>query len=235
MTQFLASVATETQARQVHAAGADIIDLKDPARGALGAVNITVAEQVVQALGSVATISATIGDLPLRVDEIEPAILAMSGAGVGIIKVGVFGEQISDQVLGLLGELADRKINIMLVFFAEFFHHNVHYRQIKQSGVKGVMLDTCEKGNGGLRDKLDDDVLAGFVSSAREAGLLCGLAGSLSHDDIADLLLLAPDYLGFRGALCKAYQRDQQLDMGEVSRIRGLIPERLHIDRAIHY
>ena len=33
-------------------------------------------------------------------------------------------------------------------------------------------------------------------------GLLTGLAGSLEAADVPRLLLLAPDYLGFRGALC---------------------------------
>jgi dihydroneopterin aldolase len=38
------------------------------------------------------------------------------------------------------------------------------------------------------------------------------------------LLLLAPDYLGFRGALCAGHDRKAGLDAGAVSLIRGLIP-----------
>jgi len=38
------------------------------------------------------------------------------------------------------------------------------------------------------------------------------------------LLLLAPDYLGFRGALCARHDRRAGLDPAALSLIRGLIP-----------
>jgi len=48
MTLMLASVASPAEAEAVWAGGADIIDLKDPANGALGALDATVAAGIVR-------------------------------------------------------------------------------------------------------------------------------------------------------------------------------------------
>ena len=48
MTGFLASVSSVEEARLVRSLGADVIDLKDPARGALGALD----EDSVRAIAS---------------------------------------------------------------------------------------------------------------------------------------------------------------------------------------
>ncbi|MBM2830561.1 MAG: hypothetical protein HW411_1351, partial [Gammaproteobacteria bacterium] len=41
---------------------------------------------------------------------------------------------------------------------------------------------------------------------------------------IEPLLQLNPDYLGFRGALCRKQQRQQAIDVMAVHRIRAMIP-----------
>ena len=92
-----------------------------------------------------------------------------------------------------------------------------------ESGFAGAMLDTARKGNGGLLAHKDIPELADFVDAAQAKGLLAGLAGSLEAPDIPRLLLLAPDILGFRGALC-AQDRSGSLDPAAIDEIRGLIP-----------
>jgi dihydroneopterin aldolase len=63
------------------------------------------------------------------------------------------------------------------------------------------------------------------VDRCRGAGLLVGLAGSLAREDIPPLLQIDPDYLGFRGALCRNGERRQQLDASAFMLIREAIPE----------
>ena len=113
----------------------------------------------------------------------------------------------------------------MLVFFAEFSPLDIDFQRLKHTGIAGVMLDTCEKASGNLREKLDDETLSEFVTDARQAGLITGLAGSLTREDIPPLLRVNPDYLGFRGALCKQHKRNMQIDRVKVAGIRKLIPE----------
>ena len=231
MTGFLASVSTMHEAELVRSLGADVIDLKNPDRGALGAVDLDTAQSIAAMIGNGATLSATIGDLPLYAADLETAIGRMHATGVDIIKVGVFDKTISRFVLNTLNVLARKNIRIVLVFFAEIFPDEPDFQRLKKTGITGVMLDTCEKAGGSLREKLDDGTLAEFVSNARRAGLISGLAGSLTREDIPPLLRLNPDYLGFRGALCKQNRRNTQIEAAKVSAIRKLIPDKISIKK----
>ena len=224
MTGFLASVSSFDEARLVRAIGADIIDLKNPNKGALGAVDADTVKSVVNGIGDKTALSATIGDMPFHGRELEPAVSKMHETGLDIIKVGVFAESLSRFALASLERLAGKNINIVLVFFAELFSGNIEYAQLEKRGIKGLMLDTCEKENGNLREKLDDKTLLEFVTNSKKAGLISGLAGSLTSEDIGPLLRLNPDYLGFRGALCKECRRNMQVDGAKVAEIRKLIP-----------
>ena len=225
MTGFLASVSSLHEAQLVRSLGADVIDLKDPARGALGALD----EDSVRAIASLpdknTMLSATIGDLPVYAAELETAVTGMHACGVDIVKVGVFDRTISPFMLSVLERLADRGIRIVLVFFAELYPPDIDFQRLRRGGITGVMLDTCEKANGNLRDKLDDGTLTEFVRKAEQAALMTGLAGSLTRKDIPPLLEINPDYLGFRGALCKRHRRTSEMDGAKVAEIRKLIPK----------
>ena len=47
----------------------------------------------------------------------------------------------------------------------------------------------------------------------------------IGYQDIASLLPLAPDYLGFRGALCAGARREQHLDLERIRTVRRAIGE----------
>ena len=225
MTGFLASVSSLHEAQLVRSLGADVIDLKDPARGALGALD----EDSVRAIASLpdknTMLSATIGDLPVYAAELETAVTGMHACGVDIVKVGVFDRTISPFMLSVLERLTGRGISIVLVFFAELYPPDIDFQRLRRGGITGVMLDTCEKADGNLRDKLDNGTLTEFVRKAEQAALMTGLAGSLTRKDIPPLLEINPDYLGFRGALCKRHRRTSEMDGAKVAEIRKLIPK----------
>src|SRR6266704_1089362 len=139
MTLFLASVTGAEEAQVALAHGADIVDLKDPAKGALGALS----EETVQAA---------------------------------------------------------------------------------VAGFAGALLDTAGKGGGRLLDHMDIPALREFVAACRSHGLLAGLAGSLETPDVPRLLLLQPDVLGFRTALCAGRVRTAPIEATAVDVVRELIP-----------
>jgi dihydroneopterin aldolase len=69
-------------------------------------------------------------------------------------------------------------------------------RLMGETGFAGLILNT---GNGrNLLSVLDITELAAFVDTARQHGLMIGLAGALEPPDIPRLLLLEPDILAFR-------------------------------------
>jgi dihydroneopterin aldolase len=63
-----------------------------------------------------------------------------------------------------------------------------------------------------------------FIGRCRNSGLMAGLAGSLEAPDVPRLLPLQPDYLGFRGSLCRGRVREGEIDAASVRLIRDLIP-----------
>ena len=225
MTGFLASVSSVDEARLVRSQGVDVIDLKDPNKGALGALDEDSVRSIAMLIDDGTTLSATIGDLPAYAAELETGVIKMHACGVDIVKVGVFDKSLSPFMLSALDRLTRRNIRIVLVFFAEFYPVDIDFRRLQDTGITGVMLDTSDKASGNLREKLDDGILAEFVDNAKLAGLIAGLAGSLTREDIPPLLRVNPDYLGFRGALCKQHKRNMQIDRVKVAGIRKLIPE----------
>jgi hypothetical protein len=86
-----------------------------------------------------------------------------------------------------------------------------------------VMADTADKLRGSLFDCVAPGDLQRFARSVREAGKLVGLAGALRTPHLAELQQLAPDFAGFRSAVCSS-NRSSALD---VQRVRALA-DRLH-------
>ena len=90
---FLASVMTAAEAEMAFRGGAGIIDCKDPASGALGALDAEAVRNIVAVIAGRVPVSATIGDLPAEADAMVSAAAAMSATGVDIVKIGFFGDQ----------------------------------------------------------------------------------------------------------------------------------------------
>ena len=90
MTGMLASVENLAEVRQVLESGVDIIDLKSPSDGSLGALPLETVTEIVQAIGGLRPLSATIGDLAMEPQQVFEAVEAMSGTGVDYVKIGLF-------------------------------------------------------------------------------------------------------------------------------------------------
>ncbi len=230
MTGMLASVSNLQEAKIALQENVDIIDLKDPANGALGAVTTEVAQEVVNFISGQCLVSATIGDLPMQATLIGKAISTMASTGVDIIKVGIF-DDLTDEVIASLKQQAikgakginGKQFTIVIVFFVDKGIDSEKISDLAKAGIRGVMLDTADKTKGNLRSNMQDKEIQDFVSQTKSYGLLAGLAGSLKSSDIAPLLKIEPDYLGFRGALCQDSSRIQALNSSSVRNIRSLI------------
>lgn len=220
MTAMLASVNSLAEALLVEAAAVDIIDLKQPARGALGALDVAVVAEIVRHLQPGSCVSATIGDLPMQPELILPAVQAMAATGVNYVKIGFFPGGDWQTCIAGLQTLAEQGVALVAVLFADTRPEFAVIETLSRAGFRGVMLDTADKQLGSLTQLMAVDELQIFVDRAASLGLLSGLAGSLRADDVARLLPLGPDYLGFRGALCRQHARTGQLDATQISVLR---------------
>ncbi len=209
LTALLASVADVDEAALALAGGADILDLKDPSAGALGAWPLPALVEAVRRFGGQRLLSATIGDLPLDPPVVAARVRAVAGTGVDIVKIGIFPGDL-DGTLAALEPLARSGVRLVAVLLVDRDPPLRRIADFARAGFLGVMLDTADKRAGPLRAQLGEDVLAAFVDRAHAAGLLVGLAGSLAAADIPVLAPLGPDVE--RAAAHQAFERD----LGEV-------------------
>jgi uncharacterized protein (UPF0264 family) len=222
MTGMLASVNSLDEAALALGAQVDIIDLKQPEQGALGALEAGLVRQIVTRIGGRCPVSATVGDLPMQPALVFEAVKAMAETGVDYIKIGFFPGGDWTGTVAKLSTLT-RQHALIAVLFADAQPDLSIIATLKNAGFKGAMLDTMDKQKGSLVQVMDETIIGQFVAQTKACQLLCGLAGSLRLADIAGLMPYQPDYLGFRGALCQQHNRTSQLDIEAVARIRQAI------------
>lgn len=226
MTAFLASTRDLVEAKIALAAGANWIDMKEPRTGALGAVAPQEIARVVQWLLNVdpgMPVSATIGDCWEEPARMPARVALLAETGIPYVKIGVYAAQPDAHLLRAITECCACGPRIILVCFATALPDATAIAACAATGIDGMMLDTADKAGGSLTDVVAPAQLAAFVSSVRAHRLLCGLAGSLSAADVARLLPLGADYLGFRGALCDAGDRVGRISATAVSAIRACL------------
>jgi uncharacterized protein (UPF0264 family) len=223
MTGMLASVNSVAEALLVLSADVDIIDLKQPALGALGALDMATAKQIVARIDGRCPVSATIGDLPMQPDSVFNAAKAMAETGVDYIKIGFFPGDDWQGTVKKLSVLTGQNRALIAVLFADTQPDLGIMSLLKEAGFTGVMVDTMNKQKGSLTQLMPKIEIAQFVTQAKALQLLCGLAGSLRLEDIPELITYQPDYLGFRGALCQEHNRVGQLNKQAVIQIKNAI------------
>ena len=222
MTRMLASVANAAEAAVVVQLGADVIDLKDARQGALGAVSLDTARQAIAAVAGRSETSAALGDPPYEEEALIAGARALAAVGVDTVKLAVDGPTL-DRLGDSLMRFA-RDVALVGMMFADEKPDFALLAKLKELGFKGAMLDTRDKTRGRLLAHLEVVQLNEFCTQCRALKLMSGLAGSLEAPDVPRLLLVRPDVLGFRGALCQARDRRATIDPTAVLLIRDLIP-----------
>ncbi len=212
MIALLASVRTVEEALDAAAAGADIIDLKEPRGGALGALPLAVIHEIVSVLHRRQPripISATIGEGPLS------RVQSVADCGADYVKVGVQ----SPAALYALASLASPVVPVLL---ADTGPDIACVELACQLGFPIVMLDTADKSRGSLFDSVPLAALRRIVERVQASGVRIGLAGALRFEHVPALRELAPDIAGFRGALCDG-GRGGKLDPRKLSELRAAL------------
>lgn len=223
MTRFLASVQNLQEAMVACSEAVDIIDLKNPAEGALGALPIDEIGAIVKAVAGRKPVSATIGDLPMQPALLVERVALTAQTGVGFVKIGIFGRQGHEACLRALQPLVEKGINIVAVMFADDQPDFDLLPVMAACGLRGVMLDTCRKDGKRLLDWMAPTALGRFVRDAHSLGLMTGLAGALDRRDIDTLVPLGADYLGFRSALCADRNRSVSAEASAMHEIVMLL------------
>jgi (5-formylfuran-3-yl)methyl phosphate synthase len=211
--RLLVSVAHAADAAAALAGGADLIDAKDPAGGALEAVTLDTFGAIVAAVAGARPVTAALGNAMYE-DTVERAARDFGQAGARFVKIGFAGIASGDRV-GALAKAAVRgarmgssgQCGVVAVAFADAdravgLAPFALVAEAARAGAEGLLLDTTDKSGPGLRDLMEPAALAAFVSSVREAGLFVALAGRLTAGDLPFVRDAGADIAGVRGAAC---------------------------------
>ncbi|MEX2544212.1 MAG: (5-formylfuran-3-yl)methyl phosphate synthase [Phycisphaeraceae bacterium] len=209
---LLVSVRNVAEARAAMAGGADVIDIKEPAAGALGAASPTTIQQVAAAATSTHCVSAALGEL---VDGPPPTLLSAPAVrGLDFVKVGLGGAPANWRAR--LDALARQvgAARFVVAVYADAEHVGAPPLEAAlawmtrraarpRDAIAGLLIDTAIKDGRGLRTWVDDATLARAIGRAHAAGAFVALAGSLRADDLPHCASLGPDLLAVRGAACR--------------------------------
>jgi hypothetical protein len=217
--RLLVSVVSAQEARGALAGGADIIDVKDPAQGPLGAPSPRVLSEVVAEVGAAAPVSVALGDLP---NLPHTAALAARGAalsGAVYVKVGLRGVHSLDEAVALMRAVADAVEPQTAVIAAAYADAGTLDPPalaaqwlpdvVDQAGIAGALVDTFVKDGRGLYSWMSESELADLVARTRRVGGTFAVAGQLTR---GDLRRVAADVVGVRSAVCRGGDRAAELD-----------------------
>jgi uncharacterized protein (UPF0264 family) len=223
MTQLLISVTSIQEAQLALENGVDIIDLKDPSAGALGALPLQQIQSIVTYIDAKKPVSATIGDVPMQPDLLLGQVNALAATQVDFIKIGFFEADDYQACLDLLQHAAKTNARFIAVLFAEYKYPVTLIAAIKQAGFCGVMLDTAKKNGTTFLDHYSEGQYKQLAEQIFSYEMSFGIAGSLRLEHIACVNKVQPSYIGFRGGVCVDYHRRSGLDVAKIQAIREML------------
>jgi uncharacterized protein (UPF0264 family) len=233
-TKLLVSVVSASEVPAAVAGGADIIDVKRPDEGALGASFPRVIRRVRELTPRELPVSAAIGDVPNLPGTVALAGLGAAVCGVQYVKVGLLGPRDPNDAVRLLQEVCravrgcDPHIRIIATAYADAQKIDalppMHLPAVAvEAGVDGCMLDTAVKSKGTLLTNLSAAQLQDFVERCRASRLLCALAGSLGKADIPRACEFGADIIGVRSAVCHGDRSSGRVARQKVQSLKALI------------
>jgi hypothetical protein len=206
--QLLVSPQSIEEAR--NALAADIIDVKKPSEGSLGA-NFP---WVIRAIRDLSTkpVSAAIGDFDFKPGGAALAAYGAACAGAHYIKVGLMfdGAERARELIDAVVKAVKDEFPGKQVVIAAY----CDYKRLgtispfamaplaARAGADIAMIDTGLKDGKSIFSFMDETMLSAFTRTNRELGIGTALAGSLTFDDIQLLRRIDPDIIGVRAMVC---------------------------------
>jgi uncharacterized protein (UPF0264 family) len=210
--KLLVSVLDAAEARAAAAAGADIVDVKNPAEGSLGAPAPAVIAEVCATVPAALPVSAAIGDMPNLPGTAALAALGAARSGARFVKVGLCGVTTEADAVALLRAASDGVASVPgTVVVAAAYADAVRVPQAplapallagvaRAAGVGICLLDTAVKDGRGLLEWLSPATLTALVADAHATGRQVALAGALRAEELPVIRDTGADIAGVRAA-----------------------------------
>ena len=200
------------------AGGADIIDVKNPDEGPLGASFPWIIRRIRQVTPANVEVSCTVGEAPNLPGSMALASLGAASIGVDYIKAGLFGLKTAEEAVFLMRNVtqAAKEYNPAIKVVVSGYADAARVGAVDPLQVPKIaneakadlaMLDTAIKDGKNLFTFLTKPQLSRFVEEAHDYGLKAALAGSLQKQDLPEVYALGADIAGVRGAACTLSDR----------------------------
>jgi hypothetical protein len=220
------SVRSSREARLALAGGADLVDVKDPARGALGAAEPAVWAEIVSTEAGRVPMSVALGEVSETEEPTYPQVLAeFQFAKLGLAGCRCWADwprRWQERLQLLPSQVAPVAVVYADWPVAQAPRPETVLERAAEMGCGVVLFDTFCKTNGDLLHHLGQKELARLTHWARGWGMRVVFGGSLGPATIQQVLTLAPDYIAIRGAACRGARTDA-VDAGLVRGLRRLI------------
>jgi uncharacterized protein (UPF0264 family) len=211
--RLLVSVVSADEVEAALAGGADVVDVKNPAEGSLGAPAPGLLRRVRGQVAPPALLSAALGDAPHLPGTMALAAAGAASCGADFVKIGLFGSNRPELALALLtavqraiAEVAPGARLVAVAYADAARVGSLPPRELpalaQEARVHGVMLDTAVKDGRSSFAALGETGVCAFLEEAQERGLSTALAGALGPAELARAGLLGVDLIGVRGAAC---------------------------------
>jgi uncharacterized protein (UPF0264 family) len=179
---------------------ADIVDVKKPSEGSLGA-NFPWVISEIKSL-SEKPVSAAIGDYSFKPGSASQSAFGAASAGADYVKVGLMFEGegnalefIEAVVKGVKWRFPEK--TVVIASYADYDRVDAI-----SPFEMAPLAATAVKDGKGLFDFLNESELTEFTEKNRSLSLQTALAGSLKFEDIETLKKINPEIIGVRGMVC---------------------------------
>jgi uncharacterized protein (UPF0264 family) len=225
---LLVSVRCKDEVAAALAGGADLIDIKEPAKGSLAPAEAEVVAAVIDAVGGRVPVSAALGEwapnalteahwhLELKLDFVKWGL-------AGYAPTPGWGEDLLDTRRQLpVG------MEMVAVAYADWERaKSVPPAEVvkfaKRFRFKAFLLDTWGKDGKTLLDFLKPAEVAEMVESLKRTPVTVAVGGSLRPEQAKLLKSAAPDYFAVRSSVCAAGKRDGVIDEARVRKWKEAI------------
>jgi uncharacterized protein (UPF0264 family) len=237
--ELLISVRTAGETAAALAGGADIIDAKEPANGALGPVTPETLRAIDHSVPIDRPMSVALGDLRSVAGVwVAMSALPLRSRSRVYVKVGLAGVAGAPERRTLLAAATEAAaahpaaLRLIPVVYADDEGGERLAREIRTQaariGAAGVLVDTARKDGRTLLDWWPEARLREWVRAVQGDGLQAALAGSLGVAELKRVAVLEPDVVGVRGAAC-AGGRSGSVEAARVRTLRRAI----RLERAV--
>ena len=216
--RLLVSPMNMEEAHAALAGGADILDVKNPKEGSLGANFPWVIRSVADLARGKVPVSATIGDMEFKPGTASLAALGAASSGADYVKAGLLGVKTCDQAEEMLKAIVravkdlDPEKKVVASGYSDYLRVGSISPMLlpaaaSEAGADVVMVDTAIKDGKPTFDFMGEKDLADFIELGHSNDLEVALAGSIGFPHLETLLRLQPDIIGVRGIVCGGDRR----------------------------